>query len=309
MGRPERGCSRSRSKVSERLHTACVAMIAHLSHQGDVVEARIISLAGPRPPGGGLRGAVTEFSRASRRRLIDLMARLDVARSRVVFVTLTFASIPTHALAMGAFRRFTMRIRRRFPQASALWRKERQERGAFHFHMLFFNLPYIPQAELQTIWTACTRESLSIVDIRLVKSKKAAMSYVSKYIAKTDTPPVTTSLEDTAYQHAPLPPDKGRWWGIVNQASLPMGVLFETLVEDDKEVERFFNMVNDMSKGKGSGSLVVARLYNARSGVLFAEMLGRVRNQGPSVLKRLVELIRWRNGNSFAPASGGAVNQ
>lgn len=295
--------------MSAGVYTALMDLIALLSTQGDVVEARILNLGRAHRPKGGLRGRVEAFSRAARRRLVEFMARLDVKSSRVVFVTLTFSLIPTHEKALAAFKRFTMRMRRRFPQASALWRKERQKRGAFHYHMLWFNLPYIPQDELQTIWTACTQEALSIVDIRLVKNKKAAMAYVSKYIAKCDDPPGPPSLEDIAYQHAPLPPDEGRWWGVFNRKHIPLGALVEILIEDNQELENFFEMVNRMSKGKGNHSMTRATLYNANAAFIFASVVGKVALRGTTCWDRLVELVRWRWKNETQGRAGWGVNQ
>jgi len=55
---------------------------------------------------------------------------------------------------------------------------ERQERGAIHFHVLFFNLPFIPLQTFKDMWPHG--------DARIEKSKqlRSIASYVSKYVTK-----------------------------------------------------------------------------------------------------------------------------
>jgi len=92
------------------------------------------------------RGEIARFTMSSRRRLIELTARLRVGTIRTSFLTLTFAGMPSAEQAKAAFKRFRSRLDRRFAKWSAVWRMEYQERGAIHFHLICFNLPYIPQA-------------------------------------------------------------------------------------------------------------------------------------------------------------------
>lgn len=125
--------------------------------------------------------------------------------------------------AKRAFKRFSMRVRRAFPQTSIVWRMEYQERGAIHFHLLCFNLPYWSQKELQKTWEACTGESRSIVDIRLVHGARSVMAYVSKYIAKASQTELPTSLDDVSYQHDCSEESAGRFWGYINKELLPLG--------------------------------------------------------------------------------------
>jgi len=153
--------------------------------QADVLEAKKLPTINRNPPTGGLRGVVSEFSRASRRRLIVKMERMELQKVRVTFVTLTFTACVSWDESRRALKMFLMRIRRQYPNTSGVWRLEHQERGAIHFHILFFKLPYIPQEELQKSWEECTREPKSIVHIKLIVNKRQTMFYVSKYIAKS----------------------------------------------------------------------------------------------------------------------------
>lgn len=128
-----------------------------------------------------------------------------------------------------------MRLQRRYPQWSAVWRMEAQKRGSPHFHILAFNLPYIPQKDLVKMWSACTREELSIVDIRAVRNRKHAMAYISKYIGKVEKPEAEpepeekTLLENGSYLHGDL---TGRVWGYVNKAQLPFAEVKSMLIDD-----------------------------------------------------------------------------
>lgn len=170
------------------------------------------------------RGSITRFTVSSRRRLIESVARLHTAKIRTSFLTLTFAGMPTAEQAKAAFKRLRSRFDRRFAKWSAYWRMEHQERGAIHFHLLCFNLPYIPQAVLQRTWQQCTGEPMSIVNISLVEGgSKAAKNYVSKYVAKLPPAEIPTSLDKAPYLHGTGEddPDPGRFWGIINRNRLP----------------------------------------------------------------------------------------
>lgn len=214
-------------------------LIARLEAQGDVVKLQSISPVWKPPVGGGLRGVISGFSRGARRRMFDLMNRLDVRGVRCTFLTLTFAGAPAPEEAKAAFKRFTMRLRRRFPDMAAVWRLELQQRGSIHFHLICFRLPFVAQRELQDIWTACTKEARSIIDIRLLRSKKRVMGYVSKYIAKKTGAESAPSLDEGTYQHAEPTMGLGRHWGYVNRDGLPFGELLQAFVEDGEEARYF----------------------------------------------------------------------
>jgi hypothetical protein len=161
------------------------------------------------------RGAIRAFSRASRRRLIELFSRLEISKVRTTFLTLTFHAPPSADDAKRALKMFTMRLRREFPQMSGVWRLEPQQRGAWHFHILAFNMPYVDQNILQKSWTECTRERRSILHVQLVRfGKRQLMSYASKYMAKMSAE--KTSLDKRAYQHETREDEgnnPGRFWG------------------------------------------------------------------------------------------------
>jgi len=209
------------------------------------------------------RGTVRFFSKASRRRLIEAMARLDVSHARTVFLTLTFHSVPTPHEAKRAFKAFSMRFRRKFPEASAFWRMEPQERGAIHFHLLTFGMPYWSQKQIQYAWECCTGEDRSIVHVKLLRGgKKQAMAYVSKYIAKNS--PVPTSLDNAAYSHGEgeaTEEDPGRFWGYINKKCLPFAALRMIICDDDSMIQKLWLTMSALSRGRAAQQLRAARFY------------------------------------------------
>lgn len=211
-------------------------MIAFIETQGSLLKMRLAGFHSRNNPHGGKRGIIRTFSRASRLRLMRFLARLKVRKIRATFITLTFAEMVSHENAKRAFKRFTMRLRRAFPKASAIWRLEYQpKRGAIHYHILLFNLPFWKQATLQKTWEACTGEVRSIVDIRLVHGARSVMAYVSKYIAKVDDSP-PASLDDGSYQHVEGERAAGRFWGWIQKELLPVGELVTGVLTDRQTI-------------------------------------------------------------------------
>jgi hypothetical protein len=191
-------------------------------------QGSLLALAIRRPAkqrrGGGVRGDVQGFSRASRLRLIRKLARLTPTNTK--FVTLTYPDASVSAQdAKKHLRAFLERIRRKYPKTSAVWRLEFQQRGTPHFHLLMFNLPYVPFIELREMWRGVIGLAASsplFVRIELVRSARGVMRYASKYLAKeTPSPEQGTALLDyDAYLHA------GRVWGVFNAQNLPLAVQF-----------------------------------------------------------------------------------
>lgn len=210
------------------------------------------------------RGTIRVFSGASRRRLIELMARLRVTGVRTTFLTLTFNGVPTPQEAKQAFKRFTMRLRRRYPAASALWRMEYQDRGAIHFHLLIFNMPYWSHRQIQYAWECCTGELMSIVHVKLLHGgKKQAMAYVAKYIAKASKAVGSAYLDNAAYSHAPSgdPLDPGRFWGWINRPGLPYDVRRLVIVGDEHMIAALWREMAELSHGLAAQQPRAARFY------------------------------------------------
>lgn len=211
-------------------------MIAHIEAQGSLLKMTLKGRHSQQRGGGGKRGIIRAFSRQSRLRLMRFMARLKTRKIRATFITLTFKEMVSHARAKVVFKRFAMRLRRMFETCSSVWRLEYQpKRGAIHYHLLCFNLPFWKQKELQKTWQECTEEAVSIVDIRLIHGARSIMSYISKYIAKVDDRP-TTSLDDGAYQHEGGSNSTGRFWGYINKELLPLGEVVAGVLIDRQTI-------------------------------------------------------------------------
>lgn len=205
-------------EYTRRDHTRGVHL--RLEFQGHLVK---VGLRGMRPPiQPEKRGKITGFSAASRRRMMELVQRLGAEKSRV-FVTLTYgADFPTPKDAKQHLRAFLERIRRKFSdkEVSAIWRIELQERGAPHFHLMFFKLPFLPKEDLQKMWGEVIGQERPFTRIEFIRSHKGVASYVAKYMTKQESAEtVHSGFNYVSYLH-----DIGRIWGIFNAKFLPLDV-------------------------------------------------------------------------------------
>lgn len=148
--------------------------------------------------GGGKRGKVTEFSRQSRWRLLKTLAKVDWGRTRLVTLTYPdWVSRETLAANQYHIRAFVERWVRHYGyRPSFVWRKEYTARGVVHFHLLQ------PQAkwhdDLIRFVSKSWDEILAVdregsvekagTKVEFARTRKKAMSYVAKYIAKSSAP-------------------------------------------------------------------------------------------------------------------------
>lgn len=160
--------------------------------------------------GGGKRDEIKVFSKESRYRLFRLLHSLVF--EKVTFITLTYPGIfPTDS---KVYKRHLAEYRRRFEKkycaCKAIWRLEFQKRGAPHYHILYFDAPYIPVKAWSSLWADVVHSDdinhrKAGVHVRLVTgnlSRELISSYVGKYVGKVDEQSVS------AAQQKP-----GRWWG------------------------------------------------------------------------------------------------
>lgn len=102
------------------------------------------------------------------------------------FVTLTFKeNIEDVSYTNNEFSKFIKRLnyylyksKRQLLKYIAVW--EKQERGAIHYHVIFFSLPYIENANLQKIW----KHGFVKINKIDVDSMENHGRYVSKYFSK-----------------------------------------------------------------------------------------------------------------------------
>lgn len=211
-----------------------------------------------------VRGKVTEFSRRSRKRLMDMLASFDMTQALgnrpAIFITLTYGQEwPESDVAKAHLKAFDMRIRRFAPEASGFWRVELQERGAPHFHLIFFNLPYLAKEDMQNWWLEIVGTQYAdnskdeprcpFTRIEAIASSRKAFRYVSKYVAKSER-------SDSGFNHSPYQHGsgwQGRFWGIINKDNLPFAALFEYVMENDELSNRVFWQFKRLMAKKFSG--------------------------------------------------------
>lgn len=201
------------------------------------------------------RGQCNGFNRGCRRRMLERFGRLKY-HGLTVFLTLTSCKILSPFVAKQCLDRFLKRVRRRFPQASGIWRMERQKRGAPHFHLVLFNLPKWDKREVQRVWGEVIEEEKPFTRIEGVDSWGRVIGYVAKYVSKADpagegprsrpvgggeTPAgvsVGSSLLHNSPQEGEGEKGSGRWWGIFNRKALPFGHLHQIEAEAGQWVFR-----------------------------------------------------------------------
>lgn len=167
-----------------------------------------------------VRGEIKSFSKASRRRILRLVATLR--RTEIsCFVTLTYPDqfernprqVKIH------LDKFFKRLLRKFPDAIVLWRMEPKKRKsgnnagdvAPHFHLLIWNVEYknlrqwVPLNWFQVVGSGDERHKLAGTSVERVRSSRGVMFYTAKYICKSDS-----------Y----VMPGWGRYWGVVNREML-----------------------------------------------------------------------------------------
>jgi hypothetical protein len=227
--------------------------------QGSLLEVKRTNCPAPK---GGKRGKVNpEFSKSARRRLIKRLLRLNGASCEgVLWVTLTFHEKWPSDGGKACLWRFRRSFERLMGPHGMFWRLELQERGCPHYHLLIF-----PQKnrdwgqtrrELYTtircLWgqsiseylTDATQELLrqdcGLTHVKVLRSIKQVMRYVSKYVAKTASEGADREvrahagasegrfsvLDDGAYL-ADSTETLGRLWGVWRPEMLPWGELFQ----------------------------------------------------------------------------------
>jgi hypothetical protein len=177
--------------------------------------------------GGGLRGEVTGFSKASRRRMLKLVTSLDRTRisvNEMLFVTLTYRDYEPDGRQWKAdLAAWRKRAERRFGPLAGVWKLEPQERGAPHWHLLLRRDCGVTGGDMR-LRERMVSDWLEIVGqgatekgqkVERVRSWRGVMSYAAKYVAKSQTGAWVD--QETGEVLKP-----GRVWGVWRSASLPI---------------------------------------------------------------------------------------
>lgn len=170
------------------------------------VQGQLVKVKTPKLPKENYeppkRGKVTGFSRKSRKRLLELFASLK-PQKKTVFITLTYpATFPDAKAAKAHLRAFLERLRRLSDTACGVWRLEFQKRGAPHFHLIMWNLPFIAKETIQQMWGEIIDHAKPFTRIELILTSRKVMSYVSKYVAKATALKAQRGFNHEPYPHA-----------------------------------------------------------------------------------------------------------
>lgn len=256
-----------------------------LKAQGSLLE---VKLPGQTEGSGGRKTAITDFTTSSRRTFLKAFARTKYD-GKSIFLTLTYGqNYPAPKYAKIHLDTLFKRIKRKFPKSSGYWRLEFQKRGAVHFHVILFNLPFWDKKDVKKAWAEIIgaeycdngyrkpqRKKGGIVQrmrvkrviprpsaiapypkasrppftrIELVRSRRGAWSYISKYMAKSGAHErsasgfiyvsyLTATGEYLDTQTGEITPI-GRFWGVFNRAELPLAEVISIVAGWSKEIGR-----------------------------------------------------------------------
>ena len=188
--------------------------------------------------GGGKRGAVKGFTVASRRRLMQTIARIRRDADLPCFVTLTYPSdFPSPKESKRHMEIFIKRIKRKFEDVGFIWKLEPQERGAPHYHLLVWGVDvgdlslWVPQAWHEIAGKEDVNHLLFHCGalgnqhcVQRVRSFRGVWSYASKYLGKT--------FDVAGWAEKPT----GRFWAVVNRQCVPFGEVVTLEISQVKAV-------------------------------------------------------------------------
>jgi hypothetical protein len=206
--------------------------------------------------GGGIRGSVKGFSRASRRNLLQRFARINrtafrAYHGRVFSITLTYPheypedpkACKRHLKAL--YRRF----KRNFGEFSGFWRLGIQQRGAWHFHLILFVPPSFGSLTTLRSFVASSWHEIcgelseghlqAGTHVKEIRKWRSATSYIEKYVAKPEQFPEGI--------------ETGRIWGMWNEEMLP--VQWETVRVSLKDAYKIRRIYRRLAKMRGRGHL------------------------------------------------------
>lgn len=169
----------------------------------------------------GVRGEITGFSRRSRGRLLERMARLE-KDTEALFLTFTYRENMTdYAQAAAHFVKVVDWLEYHYPGCAGVWKKELQRRGAIHYHVLLFGVESVNMAVLTAYWQGMTGDD-SYPDVKRLRGSRQVLGYVSKYIAKVSEG-AAAGLENgfIDVSKSGKSVSTGRWWGMFGRENIP----------------------------------------------------------------------------------------
>lgn len=200
---------------------------SYANQQGKFCEVKV-KLSHQECPTDVPRGAIHGFSRASRLKVLKLIAKIDWEHCRnVSWISLTYPDEFIHCgyKARTKHRYLFFRYLEKYigKKVARLWRCEFEPRKsgehvdswACHYHIHVFDVPWIPKALIADWWgKALGYKGYVHTRIEALTTAKKAARYAAKYAAK---PGVPGGLVNAAYVNT-----TGRAWGTNRPAWIPM---------------------------------------------------------------------------------------
>lgn len=173
-----------------------------------------------------MRGKIGGFSKQARLRMIKRLASVrDEVLEHALWLDLTYPDVMTDSIrAARDLHVLEKRLRRAFPSARGIWKKELQERGAIHFHLMVFGVDFIPHGWLAENWYQVVGSGnpdhlKAGTSISRVHNRRQAAGYACKYQAKEEK---SESAESVG----------GRWWGMFGDWEQDLGEIIEWVVNE-----------------------------------------------------------------------------
>jgi hypothetical protein len=189
-----------------------------------------------------MRGKIRGFSKKSRYRLLNRLAMINKKDGFPLFITLTYPSeFPTDRKIYKAdLEKFIKRLIYRFPKVSGFWRLEFQKRGAPHYHLLVWGLPYsdeikkyISKTWFKVVGSGDEKHLKAGTQVARVRSWRGVMFYAGKYMAKMDNIEFET----------------GRVWGYFNAGYIPWSRV-EVIELSQKQVVKLMRLMRRYARIK-----------------------------------------------------------
>ena len=206
----------------------------------DYVKVQVFKDVHPPVQVGSVRGEISQFSRESRKRMLDTLCQLRSDAILPQFITLTYPKEFPHDSAEWKrhLDNFWKRIIRLYPQASAVWKLEPQDRSAPHYHLLAYGFPFtrVFKRLVSRIWydvvgSGDIKHLRAGTEVEPIRSLRGVKAYASKrYMGKELSSDVLRVCAETVSGWS----NPGRFWGVLNRAFLPVGKRFSVKLSMDE---------------------------------------------------------------------------
>lgn len=129
--------------------------------------------------------------------------------NKMSFLTFTYPENVTVGKLKRDIDVFGKHLRRKFPQAWAIWKVEKQRRGAWHIHFLLVNVPYWRWQDVVATWARISGQPADrATNIKQVRTLRQLRLYLAKYVAKR-----SIAVDEQTGEILPI----GRIWGVINR--------------------------------------------------------------------------------------------